>query len=441
MKLFKKLISIVLVLTVLITSNIFTQAAETAPTAPDSPSNWALWDVQMSSIYGLGSVENYKQYTSIIKGSQFLTVQASLEKKFAIVDETKVTDEKTMTRGDIVNELYDVIKLVLKLDTTTDKNTSLNYFVNEKLIYGITGEYALDRACTQQEMLAFSQRVYEYLVYELGLEAKGAFWEVSDGDNTVYLLGSVHATDGSVYPMSKDILIAFANSDAVVVEANVLVPNAEETAYMQQLMMIEGQGTLGQLISKETYEAYSAIMKSVGVPIEVYAKLKPWAAAMTIQSILMSNASYNASMGIDVFFLSLAYNWKPIIELEGIKFQVDMFDSFSPELQEAYLEGSLKGDDASGDMMTQMLSMWKSGNMEELEKLVFAEEATTVEEKEFNQKLWDTRNKNMIVKIKDMLVLDKENDYFVIVGAGHMLNDNGIVQGLIDLGYKVDQVN
>jgi uncharacterized protein YbaP (TraB family) len=441
MKLFKKLISIVLVLTVLITSNIFTQAAETAPTAPDSPSNWALWDVQMSSIYGLGSVENYKQYTSIIKGSQFLTVQASLEKKFAIVDETKVADEKTMTRGDIVNELYDVIKLVLKLDTTTDKNTSLNYFVNEKLIYGITGEYALDRACTQQEMLAFSQRVYEYLVYELGLEAKGAFWEVSDGDNTVYLLGSIHATDGSVYPMSKDILIAFANSDAVVVEANVLVPNAEETAYMQQLMMIEGQGTLGQLISKETYEAYSAIMKSVGVPIEVYAKLKPWAAAMTIQSILMSNASYNASMGIDVFFLSLAYNWKPIIELEGIKFQVDMFDSFSPELQEAYLEGSLKGDDASGDMMTQMLSMWKSGNMEELEKLVFAEEATTVEEKEFNQKLWDTRNKNMIVKIKDMLVLDKENDYFVIVGAGHMLNDNGIVQGLIDLGYKVDQVN
>jgi uncharacterized protein YbaP (TraB family) len=441
MKLFKKLISIILVLTVLITSNIFTQAAETAPTAPDSPSNWALWDVQMSSIYGLGSVENYKQYTSIIKGSQFLTVQASLEKKFAIVDETKVADEKTMTRGDIVNELYDVIKLVLKLDTTTDKNTSLNYFVNEKLIYGITGEYALDRACTQQEMLAFSQRVYEYLVYELGLEAKGAFWEVSDGDNTVYLLGSIHATDGSVYPMSKDILIAFANSDAVVVEANVLVPNAEETAYMQQLMMIEGQGTLGQLISKETYEAYSAIMKSVGVPIEVYAKLKPWAAAMTIQSILMSNASYNASMGIDVFFLSLAYNWKPIIELEGIKFQVDMFDSFSPELQEAYLEGSLKGDDASGDMMTQMLSMWKSGNMEELEKLVFAEEATTVEEKEFNQKLWDTRNKNMIVKIKDMLVLDKENDYFVIVGAGHMLNDNGIVQGLIDLGYKVDQVN
>ncbi len=39
-----------------------------------------------------------------------------------------------------------------------------------------------------------------------------------------------------------------------------------------------------------------------------------------------------------------------------------------------------------------------------------------------------------------MLQEDTENDYFVIVGAGHMLNYNGIVELLIKAGFTVEQV-
>ena len=339
MKLFKKLISVLLMLAMITSSSILVRAAEQTVVTTleeDTPSNWALWNVQMASVYGLGSAENYKNYKSGINGSQLLYVQSSFETKFSVLDETKIDEEKAITRGDVVNELYDIIEAALELDVSTEDNTAINYFVDKQLIYGSNGDYALESMCTQQEMLTFSQRVYEYLTYELNLDAKGAFWEVSDEDNTVYLLGSVHATDGSVYPMSKDIMRAFINSAAVAVEANILVTNAEDTAYMQQIMMLEGDKTLDQLIVKEKYEVYAAMMQSVGFPAEVYNKLKPWAAAMMVQTLQMANTSYSASMGIDLYFLTLANGWKPIIELEGIKFQVDMFDSFSPELQKIY---------------------------------------------------------------------------------------------------------
>lgn len=443
MRLFKKLLSIVIILTMVVSGSILVNATETeqvtSPTT-DIPSSWAIWNVQMASIYGLGSDDNYKGFTSAITGKQFLAVQSSFEQKFSILDDTKIQTDKIMTRGDVVNELYDTIELILKLEISTGEDTSLNYFLEKGLLYGKNGEYALDDVCTQQEMLTFSQRVYEFLIYELELDAKGAFWEVSDGDNTVYLLGSVHATDGSVFPLSKNIMVAFFNSAALAVEANILIPNPEETAYMQQVMMLEGESTLEQLISEEMYEIYSSAMQSVGMQEIVYNKLKPWAAAMIMQSIQLANASYSSSMGIDVYFLSLAYGWKPIIELEGTKFQVDMFDSFSSELQKIYFESSLESNEESEALMGQLMSMWKKGDVEELEKLVFAEEATTKEEKELNNKMWETRNENMLAKVDEMLVLDSENDYFIIVGAGHMLNDNGLVQGLKNLGYSVKQV-
>lgn len=439
MRRIRSFVSILLVIFLLPTQGIY---AEEALTTNEVPSGWARWDVQMAYTYGLGNVDTYKKYTDEILGNQFLVVEASFESKFVVTDETKIEATSEVTRGDVIKELYDIIQLSLKTsELSATSEAALTYFVENGLIKGrANGDYALDQACTQEEMLVFAKRAYDYLIYALDLEAKGAFWKVSDEDNTVYLLGSIHLTDGSVYPMSKEILQAFDESDALVVEANILVPNPDDTTYIQQKMMIEGDGTIDQLISKETYDAYVAFVQPLGVAPEVYNKLKPWYGAMLVQSVQMSNASYNATMGIDLYFLSMAYQLKPIVELEGIKFQIDLFDSFTPELQESYLQGVLESEESTEEVMTALLSNWAEGDVKELEALIFPEEATTDIDKEFNSKLIDVRNENMLDQVEMMLTQDTEKDYFVVVGAGHMVNDNGLVQGLIDLGYTVEQV-
>jgi uncharacterized protein YbaP (TraB family) len=434
MKILTKIVSFVIMLAILSTSSIFAAENKAEAAVQDSPSLWASWDVQMAYTYGLGDSTSYMKFGDITKGSNYFAVSASLEQKFGVVDTTKDASDSQMSRGSVIDELFDIIQLVLK----PQEQNALDYFVSNKLIMGNGSGYSLDKACTQEEMLVFAVRVYDYLVYSRGLEAKGAFWKVSDDDNTIYLLGSIHITDGSVFPMSKDILNAFCDSETLVVEANLLSQNQEEQAYMRENMYYSDGTTINKVLSKEVYEAYVAQIQAYGVKPEEYNYLKPWAAALVLQNLQLSSTSV-ASMGIDLYFIMMAAGVKPIVEIEGLKFQTDMFDSFSAELQQSILADALAGGDTIGEDMQGMIELWNKGDTAALQELLFSEEATDELSIEFNDKFWGARNKNMALKCKDMLENDTENDYFYVVGAGHMLNDNGVIEELIKLGYNVEQ--
>lgn len=448
MNLFKKLVCVVCIVCFAfmpLTQTAMAEEVALTNAAVESPSPWAVWDVQMAYTYGLGTADTYKGYKGEIIVSQFETVLKSFEEKFGINYDSKLKLDSVATRGDVIEGLYSIINLSVK---SNENNSAVEYFANNALINGRTvGNYSLDRVCTNEEMLVFAKRAYDHIIYSLGQDAKGCFWKVSDENNTVYLLGSIHASDNSLYPLSKDILTAFVNSQALIVEANILVQKPEEIQYAQQLMFYEGDDTIDKHISSETYGKYVEFMESVGVPADTYNKIKPWAAALTIQNLQLASAEISGTMGIDVYFMTLANGNLPIIEIEGSKYQYDMFDSFSPELQEAQLIGSLTVDSSSEENAAQsiavvktMLSLWKTGDTNSLEKMLFGAVPTSDLEKEYNKKLWDDRNENMANYVIKVLQEDSENDYFLIVGAGHMLNHNGIVELLRKAGYTVEQV-
>ena len=440
MKTLKKLVCMICVLSMLLVQVVVAEEV----TSVQQPSSWAIWDVQMAYTYGLGTLETYTNYTDNIKGNQYLDIEKSFEERFSVEYDSKLKLDAIVTRGEVIEGLYNIIKLSVK---SNDNNSAVKYFADNALINGrLAGNYGLDEVCTNEEMLVFAKRAYDHIVYSLGQDAKGCFWKVSDADNTVYLLGSIHASDNSLYPLSKDILSAFANSQALVVEANILEQKPEEIQYAQQLMFYQGEDTIDKHISKETYEKYVAFMDSVGIPADTYNKIKPWAAALTVQNLQLASADISATMGIDLYFLAQASGRLPIIEIEGSKYQYDMFDSFSAELQETHLSESLsteatKDDNsASVDIVKEMLNLWKNGETKSLESMLFSVEPKSDIEKEYSKKLWDDRNENMANSVIKMLQEDSENDYFFIVGAGHMLNHNGIVELLIKAGYTIEQI-
>ena len=141
-------------------------------------------------------------------------------------------------------------------------------------------------------------------------------------------------------------LNAFENSDALVVEADIANQN-DGIKYMQQKMMFTGTDTLDKNVPKNVYDRFVEAIKPLGLKPEVYNKLKPWYAAMLVQNVQMAQNSYSANLGVDLYFIGMATGKKPIVEIEGLKFQVDMFDSFSKELQEQYLTATLTPDKSS----------------------------------------------------------------------------------------------
>ena len=56
--------------------------------------------------------------------------------------------------------------------------------------------------------------------------AKGVFYKAEANGNTVYMLGSIHVGDSTMYPIDSDIIDAYNSSSELFVEAD--ITNAEK---------------------------------------------------------------------------------------------------------------------------------------------------------------------------------------------------------------------
>ncbi len=481
---------VVLILAVTLQTGVFAQEQQTqaqATTPIEQPDNWAFDGVNWSAIYGLARQDMFAKYAAKANREELYAVGDNLYerltgKTIAPVKQNPFTDTdkpsvlvayaigilsgegkfepaKEATRLEMVTVLYNTLKAAnagLKFDSTVALTAAdageipaasleaVKYSVAKGLLKGVgNNTLGLAASCSRQELMVFAKRAYELAVYETGNDSKGLMWKASDEDSTVYLLGSVHVANPSIYPLSKAMLNAYEKSDALVVEADIANQN-DGIKYMQQKMMLTGSDTLDKYVSKEVYDRFVEAIKPLGLKPEVYNKLKPWYAAILVQNVQIAQDSYSANLGIDLYFTAKATGKKPIIEIEGLKFQVDMFDSFSKELQEQYLAATLTPDKSSqqqqSDLIAAIMKAWKSGDAAVAEKLLAAEDDGSVEAKELNEKLWTARDNNMYQKIKTYLADPAKKTYFIVVGAGHMEGKDGIVTQLESNGFDVEQV-
>jgi len=452
------------------------------------PAAWASEGVSWSAIYGLVSQDMLANYRADVTRAELYSAACSLyirltgktiepkeDDPFAdaglpvaseayaigIIDGGSFEPEEAATRqemADVIFKVLDVSGLELDLSTAgSNTHDAVQFFCGNGLLKGRGGnELYLASPCSRQELMVFLHRVYEYTAYETGNYSKGLFWKASDEDSTIYLLGSIHLADQSLYPLSKDILNAFDSSDVLVLEAD--LSNIEEgTLYMQQKMFYEGDETIDKNIPEGLYEVYSGLMDQLGVNPDLYNKFKPWYAAMLIQNLALGNTgeagagsadsanTYSSALGIDMYFTAKAIGSKEIAEIEGLKFQVDMFDSFSDEIQAWYLASVLLPSESSSEdgadvTFADLLSAWENGDAEVIEKAVKASNSDDPKATEFNTIFWNTRNNHMYEKAKEFLADPEGRTYFIVVGAGHMEGDTGIVTQLARDGYDVERI-
>lgn len=454
--------------------------------ADREPSKWAVEGVEWSGIYGLAPEDMFNNYNSKVTKAELCSVCVSVYE--AIAEQTIIPSDKSLfsdtdseyvlkaysvgllkeagkfepqkevTRLDMVTSTYDTIKAAQPdFDFEADIELAFNdagsipeesleaveYVVSKGILKG-RNDNTLDlkSSCNRQEIMVFTKNAYEFVRYELGKDSKGAFWKVSDEDSTVYLLGSIHIADSSMYPLAKEILKAYEESDYLAVEAN--VTNQQEVAtYMMEKAFYKDDSTLYKNVTKEVYDRFVEAIEPYGVKPEMYNKFKPWYAALLIQNLLYAENSLSGEIGIDMVLLQKALDEKEILEIEGAKFQVDLFDSFSTELQVEFLASSLAPDKEaqkeSVDVLNDMINCWKSGDTKELEKLLVTDTSESDTGKEFNEKLFTSRNNNMAEKVKSYLADPDKKTYMVVVGAGHMVGETGIVSQLDDQ-YEIVQI-
>jgi len=264
---------------------------------------------------------------------------------------------------------------------------------------------------------------------------RGFMWEVQNNGNTVYLVGSMHIADNSFYPLRPEFEQAFAEADYLGVEIDLSKAADEEQQNMiMKLGMYQDGTTLKDHVSKETYAKVGDILEQNGMKRDALDAFKPWVVETTISSLKSVMAGYEATEGIDLYFIQKALERKiPIVELESYESQLSMFDQFSKELQEKNLNAALDNFDVLDDGVDQMADMWKKGD----EKALLELTNSMAGDAEYNKAMLIDRNIGMADKIDGYLKSDKKAEYFIVVGAAHHLGEHGVIKLLEDKGYTV----
>ena len=107
--------------------------------------------------------------------------------------------------------------------------------------------------------------------------------------------------------------------------------------------------------------------------------------------------------------------------------------------EEALEPATQEAIQAQVDQISAMMETWKNRDVAGFEK-IYNKEAILESDDELNSKLFTDRDPGMIQYAADYLSQEGSHTGLMVVGAGHMVGDTGIVQGLIDQGYTVEVV-
>jgi len=279
-----------------------------------------------------------------------------------------------------------------------------------------------------------------FLTLGFSLEAKSLLYKVRSKTSTVYVLGSIHLAKPELYPLNEEITHAYKNSDALVVEVNPSSAESEQT--MQKAMMSLGMYKEGKTLKTEltpkTYKALEVYIAKTSIPLQKMQGMRPWVVMVQLTITEMMRLGYSPDLGIDQHFLNLAMqDKKEVLELETAQQQMELLSKEDPEFQDKLLYYTLESMQDLEPMLEDMYKGWKSGDEKAFEKIMMSPVEEDPSLKDMYDELITKRNYAMTEKIEGFLKTNK--DYFVVVGSGHVIGEEGIVALLRGKGLRVTQ--
>jgi uncharacterized protein len=270
---------------------------------------------------------------------------------------------------------------------------------------------------------------------------KHFLWKVTGPKGVVYLLGTIHVGKADFYPLPSIIEDSFKNADALIEEVD--LGQMAEAIRMQRRIAEDGTYPNGEAItnhlSEVTRSHLATYVKRGALSEPAIAHLRPWLVSLLVTQLEMKRMGFDPSHGLDRHFLEEAEHLnKPIGALEDVSSQLKLFSSLSEELQDRLLLSSLVDMEKSADSFGRLRRAWQSGDTDKMWELITSGVRDYPQLQPLMTKILDDRNTAMTAKIAHFLQTPRS--YFVAVGAGHLVGDQGIPSQLRRKNFRVEQL-
>ena len=263
-------------------------------------------------------------------------------------------------------------------------------------------------------------------------------WVAEDDDNRVYLLGSIHLLREQDHPLPGIIDTVYEDADRLVMELDMdeIDPLALFRSLQARGILQNGQ-TLESVMGEEMYAEALLAAEDADIPLNMFKTSEPWLAAMTVQEILMMRVGFKADRGIELTLTARAVaDGKPIDGLETVDEQLGFLDGLSLETQNRWLLYSMVEARRIEMMVDDIVAAWRRGDTGFLEKELLADMNNYPE---MHEAVLVQRNVRWVAQILDML--DGDEDVLVVVGAAHLVGEDGVPDLLSAKGVRIKQLH
>ncbi|MGD9056962.1 MAG: TraB/GumN family protein [Desulfobacterales bacterium] len=265
---------------------------------------------------------------------------------------------------------------------------------------------------------------------------KNCLWSIQTQSNKIYLLGSIHVLKQETYPLDPAIEKAYASSERIIFETDIAaMQDPAMQAKMLELGMYPAEQNLFDNIAPDTRQQLEKKMSALGLPLEAFSRFKPWFVALTLTTLELQRLGYNPQYGIDVYFFGKAQSGgKEIGFLEPPEYQIDLLGNMAGKDQNDFLKQTLKDLELIGELAGDLVNSWKSGSADKLHELLHR---SFKDYPNLNDRLLIQRNLKWVNEVEEAMRQNK--DILFVVGAGHLVGPQSVVDLLRKNGHKVKQ--
>jgi len=268
-------------------------------------------------------------------------------------------------------------------------------------------------------------------------QTKTSLWKVESSTATVYLLGSIHVLKQSDYPLPVSMENAYSAVQRLYFEVHLdSAENPMAQAKILSRSFLPGDSTLADCIPDTLLKQVRDKAEELGVQSTMFNKMRPWMVGMTLALLKMQRTGIYPQYGIDFYFFKRArLDRKEASGLESVEFQASLLGHLSMLDQAEYLQYTMTDLDRIDSELGKMVTAWRNGNSELLESLLNDGFKGYPE-------LYDLmvvkRNQKWMPKIRK--ALSGYMPTLFVVGAAHLVGDDGLVRLLQKEGYTVQQL-
>ncbi|WP_196139513.1 TraB/GumN family protein [Aliikangiella sp. G2MR2-5] len=267
--------------------------------------------------------------------------------------------------------------------------------------------------------------------------AETSLWKATKGESTVYLGGTIHILRPSDYPLPEAFDEAYANSDKVAFETDILALQSPALGQkMLKELSYQDERTVKSVLKPENYEALKNKLESLGMSLNMFPKAKP-GLIMSLLTVAELAKKGVKQEGIDIFFAKKARkDSKEQLQLETPEEQIAFLARLGDGNEDVFYQKMLKDVDSINEQFIDMLRVWRSGDTKALDDMI--NQSMRKEYPAMYDSLLVERNNNWMPSVE--AYFDTPETELVLVGAAHLIGEDGLIEQLKKKGYQIEQM-